>query len=111
MVRLLYSFLLVGTSAGVGLIGIVGWLNIQLFKRDHDRRRKSLGLLLLGLGLQNGILTYALIDQGTADASWRALLYAVGLTVSTVGLAWKAGQFTQDLALQEALGDDTEGHA
>lgn len=105
--KLLYSFLLVGTSGGVGLAVIVEWLNYKLYKLDQDRTRKSLGMLLLGIILQNGILTFALIDNGTAQLSGRALLYALGLAISTVGLGWKAGQFTSDLALVEAV---SNGH-
>lgn len=109
MVKILYSLLLVGTSGGVGLAGVVGWLNAKLFKLDKDRRRKSLGLLLLGCVIQNGVLTYALIDTGTATTSGRAYLYAVGLTISTIALAWKSGQFVQDLALRESA-EGRENH-
>ena len=103
MVKLLYSLLLVGTSGGVGLTAIVGWLNIKLYRLDKDRRRKSLALLLLSTLMQNGILTYRLIEIGTAQVNIWSVLYVIGLAGSTIALAWKASQFTQDLALIEAV--------
>lgn len=105
MLKLFYSLLLIGTSGGVGLAAVVGWLNIKLYRRDRDRRRKSLGVLLVSILAQNGILTYRLIELGTTEVNVLSILYVASLAGSTVGLAWKAGQFTQDLALEEALGN------
>ena len=109
MVKVLYSFLLVGTSGGVGLAVVVGWLNFRLYKKDEDRRRKSLGLLLVGTTVQNGILTFRLIEIGTSEVTLLAIMYALGLAISTAALAWKAGQFTSDLALIEAVHNGHSG--
>ena len=109
MVKVLYSLLLIGTSGGVGLAIVVSWLNFKLYQKDEDRRRKSLGVLLVSMMVQNGILTYRLIELGTTEVTILGVLYVLGLAGSTVGLSWKAGQFTQDLALLEAVHNGTSG--
>lgn len=102
MAKLLFSLLLVGSAGGSGLAIAGGWLNYKLFRLDSDKRRKPLGLLLLGGLIQNGILTYAIADIGTASPSGRAWLYTLGMAVSTAALGWLAAHLIQQLAKTEA---------
>jgi len=103
MVKLLYSLLLVGTSAGVGLALVVGWLNYRLYRFDKQPWRKSSGLLFLSVATQNGILTFLLIRNGTAQVSFEGFAFVLALTLSAVALGWKAGQLVGELALIEAV--------
>jgi hypothetical protein len=109
MVKLLYSLLLVGTSGGVGLALIVGWLNYKLWKLDKQQWRKSSGLLFLAVAIQDGILSTLLIRNGTAQVSAEAFAFVFALTLSAVALGWKAGQLVAELALIEAVHNGHSG--
>jgi hypothetical protein len=109
MVKLVYSLLLVGTSGGVGLALVVGWLNWKLWKLDKQSWRKSSGLLFLAVALQNGILTALLIRNGTAEVSAEAFAFVFSLSLGAIALGWKAGQLVAELALIEAVHDGHSG--
>lgn len=105
MAKLLYSLLLIGGATGVGLAIIKGWFNYKLYQLDREAERPAFGLLLVGMIVQNGVLTYALIDIGTTQPSGRAWFYATGLVVTTAALAWLCLVAIADLAVKENYTD------
>jgi hypothetical protein len=109
MVKLLYSLLLVGTSGGVGLALVVGWLNYKLYRLDRQAYRKSQGLLYVAVLVQNAILVWRLIEVGTTELSFASVLYVLGLALATVALGWRAAGLVKELALIEAVHNGHSG--
>lgn len=89
MEKALYTLLLLGSGAGVGLASVVGYFHFKLARLDGKvREHYSQGLTKLGIAITQGVLTWRLAELGTAGpASWYSWVYVLGLATTTSGLA------------------------
>ena len=106
MEKLLFTLLLLGSGAGVGLASVVGWMQLRLSKTDTARVREHLAnaVTKLGIAITQGVLTWRLAESAETGVpvTWSAYAYTIGLAVVTSGLALQVRDVIVDLSRAEA---------
>ena len=98
----LFSLLLLGSGAGVGLASILAAMNFKLSKvSTHVRRYHAMTVTKLGIAVTQGVLTWRLAESRTADVTWAAWMYAAGLIIVTVGMGMQVKDTILELAVKE----------
>ena len=101
MDKVLFSILLMSGGFGVGLAGVMAWMHYRLYKLSGDAEHVDTILVKLGIVLTQGVLVLRLAQLQSADPSFWAWGYAIGLLVLTIGLARQVRTIIRDLATKE----------
>lgn len=104
MEKLLFTLLLLGSAAGVGLAGISGWMQFRMWLVRRQPICLAQVVTKAGLVVTNGTLTYRLAELGATEPSGAAWFYLAGLVAMTVGLAMQ----TKNIILEYAAFDVEE---
>lgn len=100
--RFMYTLLLLGSGAGVGLASILAVMDYKLSKvSTHVRRYLSHGVTKVGIAITQGVLTWRLAELGTAEVNVYSWMYTLGLITVTTGMALQVKDTIVELAVKE----------
>ena len=109
MAKLLFTLLMLGSGAGVGLAGILTVMHHKLSKvSTHKSRYQALTIILSGTAITQGVLTWRLAETGTADPTAPAWFYTAGLIIVTIGLGLLTKSTILELAIKETFRYDSD---
>lgn len=102
MQKVLFTLILLGSAAGCGLAAIVAAMQVKLAKIDSETHKHVAQFITkIGIVLTQGILTWRIAESQTADPTWYAWLYVIGLAVTSVGLGLQVREVIFDLVRAE----------
>jgi len=102
MSKFLFTLLMIAGGTGVGLALVCGVFRYRMFRLTGRMAQLPYIILTAGIAVTQGVLVIRLGQIGdVGDVSWFAWAYALGLLLTTVGLAWQSRDLIVRLAAAE----------